>query len=197
VRGIAPAAVSALLILSSASGWCGPAAAQAASGPAASLANPLAGQSLESLSATRERPLFAPTRRPPAPPPSPPPPMVMASPPPAPPEPPALSFYGVVVEDQGAHALVRGPSNESLRLRVGDSVGEWTVKEIDRRRLVLSLGGRSETFSLFDKKRERQARGQAAPVRHRVQTAPNTGHLYEGRIIPTRPSQPSKDEPEL
>jgi hypothetical protein len=139
-----------------------PAAAQSAGEPGSGLANPLAGLSLEMLSATRDRPLFAPTRRPPAPPPppaEPPPPPAVAEapvqeppPPPAPPpEPPAVTLFGVVAEAGGARAIVRGPANENLRLRVGDKIGDWAVTQIDPRRIVLSLGDRSETFSLFNK----------------------------------------------
>src|SRR5260370_6901414 len=49
----------------------------------AALPSPLAAQPLDRLSATRERPLFSPTRRPP-----PPPPPVVAAPAPPPPPPP-------------------------------------------------------------------------------------------------------------
>jgi hypothetical protein len=170
--------------------------AQGISGAGSNLPNPLARLSLEELSATRDKPLFAPTRRPPAPPPPPPPAVVRQAPPPPPPQPPALTFFGVVSEADGARALVRGPSNESLRLRIGDEVEGWSVIEIDRRRLVLSLGERSETFSLFERRREGQARAPVPNFR-RPQTAPNTGHLYEGRIPPRRPTRPVKDEPEL
>ena len=102
--------------------WFAPAAvAQAPAERAAELSNPLGGLTLQALSATRERPLFAPTRRPPAPPPPPPPepeapppaevveaPPVEAPPPP-PPEPPAVTLFGVVAEAEGARAIVRGP----------------------------------------------------------------------------------------
>jgi general secretion pathway protein N len=196
VKPISPAALVATLGLA-ASLPCGGAFAQAAVDQAASLSNPLAVQSLDALSATRERPLFAPSRRPPDPPaPAAPPSVVVASPTP-PPEPPAITFYGVVMEPDGARALARGPSNESLRLRVGDEVGGWSVTGVDRRRLVLTLGERSETFSLFENKREKMAREPVGSVRQRIQTAPNTGHRYEGRAIPARPSQPGKNEPDL
>jgi hypothetical protein len=107
-------------------------------------------------------------------------------------------FFGVVMEGEGARALVRGPSNENLRLRVGETVGEWVVKDITRRRLVLTLGEREESFSLFDKARAPQPRIVAAPRRsNKPETAPNTGYLYEGRVASRPPSQPAPDEPEL
>src|SRR5215217_4451345 len=78
------------------------------------------------------------------------------SPPPPPPEPPAVTLFGVVAEAEGARAIVRGPANENLRLRVGDKIGDWAVTRIEPRRLVLSLGDRSETFSLFTKGADKQ-----------------------------------------
>ncbi|HEX8168205.1 MAG TPA: type II secretion system protein GspM [Beijerinckiaceae bacterium] len=142
-------------------GVSAPAPGEAPAAPAEGLSNPLAGQPLEALSATRDQPLFAPTRRPPAPPPEPPaageePVQAVAAP-----EPPALTLFGVVMEAEGARAIVRGPGNESLRLRVGDMVGEWVVTQVERRRLVLSLGDRSETFSLFERKPDRPPRAGA------------------------------------
>jgi prepilin-type N-terminal cleavage/methylation domain-containing protein len=59
------------------------------------------------------------------------------------------------------------------------------------------LGEGRETFSLFDRTREKQARVPGPSTRPRHQTAPNTGYLYEGRVAPARPTQPAKDEPEL
>ena len=168
MTGIASSALRALSALCLAL-WFAPAAlAQAPAERAAELSNPLGGLTLQALSATRERPLFAPTRRPPAPPPPPPPepeapppaevveaPPVEAPPPP-PPEPPAVTLFGVVAEAEGARAIVRGPANENLRLRVGDKIGDWAVTRIEPRRLVLSLGDRSETFSLFTKGADKQ-----------------------------------------
>ncbi len=156
VASSAPRALFALCLAL----WLAPAAvAQAPAERAPELSNPLGGLTLQALSATRERPLFAPTRRPPAPPPpepeAPPPAEIVEAPPveapPPPPEPPAVTLFGVVAEAEGARAIVRGPANENLRLRVGDKIGDWAVTRIEPRRLVLSLGDRSETFSLFTK----------------------------------------------
>src|SRR5829696_1004613 len=111
-----PPRASAMIVvlgLGSAGPVCGGAVAQGSPATASAPVNPLAMQSLDGLSATREKPLFAPTRRPPGPPPPPPPPVAHAPPPPPPPAPPpALTFYGVVTEGDGARALVRGPANE-------------------------------------------------------------------------------------
>jgi general secretion pathway protein M len=135
-------------------------------------ANPLAAQPLEDLSATRDQPLFAPTRRPPAPPPAPPEPAPLAEAPvrtPLPPEPPAVIFYGVVMEEGNARAILRGPGNESVRVRIGDKVGEWTVTQLDRRQMVLSLDDRSKVFTLFSKGKQS---GSGLPT-HLEEAAPS------------------------
>jgi hypothetical protein len=105
---------------------------------------------IEQLSDTRERPLFAPTRRkPPA--------EVVAAPaeapPPPPPAPPKLALYGIVQDGHGARAIVKlgaGEDDKTLGLRVGDHVESWSVTAIDRTKLTLSLEERSVVFSLFD-----------------------------------------------
>src|SRR5229473_2266632 len=79
----------------------------------AALPSPLAAQPLDRLSATRERPLFSPTRRPPAPP-----------PPPPPPPPPVVALFGFVREGDEARAVVpAGPPAKIMRVRVGDDIG--------------------------------------------------------------------------
>lgn len=117
--------------------------------PGAVLANPLAAQPLDRLSATRERPLFVPSRRPAAPPP-----VAVARrvepapPPPSPP--PSVSLLGIVWDDEDAQAIVRpGTSDKVIHVRVGDEIAGWKVTQLDRRQLVLSLEDRSATFELF------------------------------------------------
>jgi len=107
----------------------------------------LAAQPLDRLSATRERPLFSPTRRPPPPPP----PVVVApEPPPPPPPPPDVALFGIVMDGDEAHAVVRaGPAAKIMRVRVGDDIGGWKVAQIDGRRLILSLDDRIATFLMF------------------------------------------------
>jgi len=114
----------------------------------AALLSPLAAQPLDRLSATRERPLFSPTRQPPPPPP----PVVAAPepPPPPPPPPPDVALFGIVMDGDEAHAVVRaGPSDKIMRVGVGDDIGGWKVAQIEERRLVLSLDGRTATFMMF------------------------------------------------
>jgi hypothetical protein len=111
------------------------------------LATPLAGQPLDGLRASRERPLFSPTRRPPPPPPS----VTERSPePPAPLPPPNVSLFGIVMDDGEARAIVRtAPAADVLHVRTGDDIGGWKVAQIEGRRLVLSLDGRLATFTMF------------------------------------------------
>ncbi len=128
--------------------------------PPSATANPVAAQPLDTLAATRERPLFSPTRRPVPPPPvvarvDPPPP-----PPPPPPEPPSLSLFGIVVDGEGARAVVRASSSDKVvRLRIGDEIGGWQVTQIERQRLVVSLNERSATFTLFNGENANQLAG--------------------------------------
>ena len=111
------------------------------------LENPLAVHSLDRMSATRERPLFSPSRRPPPPPLQP----IAKQPvivPPAPP--PNVVLFGTVLEADEARAVVRvAPRNEIIRVRIGEEIAGWKVTQIERRQLVLSLDNRSATFTLF------------------------------------------------
>jgi hypothetical protein len=141
---------SALVLLGSAVGHAtayaqAPAAARDPAPAAGALANPLATFSLDRLSATRERPLFSPSRRPPVAPPAP---VAAALPPPPPPQ---LTLFGIVMDAEDARAIVKmEPANEIRRVRIGDDIGGWKVAQIQQRHLVLSLDSRIATFTLFD-----------------------------------------------
>jgi hypothetical protein len=148
------------------------------------LPSPLAAQPLDRLSATRERPLFSPTRRPPPPPP----PVVVApEPPPPPPPPPDVALFGIVMDGDEAHAVVRaGPAAKIMNVRVGDDIGGWKVAQIEGRQLVLSLDDRIATFMMFAGNRatgaprtdqetqsaDRQSQTQAQPPTQMQQNAP-------------------------
>lgn len=113
----------------------------------AALPTPLAAQPLDGLSATRERPLFSPTRRP-QPPPAP----VVAAPEPLPPPapPPDVALFGIVMDGEEARAVVRaGPAAKIMRVGIGDDIGGWKVAQIEGRQLVLSRDGRIATFTMF------------------------------------------------
>jgi len=116
------------------------------------LINPLAAQPLDALAATRDRPLFSPTRRPP-----PPPPQIVAAPPPPPPppEPPSVLLVGVVMDGEEAKALVRFTTvNKVIHAKIGDDIEGWKVAQIEGRKLVLSLDGRLATFTMFSGERK-------------------------------------------
>jgi len=112
--------------------------------------NPLWAVPLSSLTATRERPIFSPSRRPPAPAvlpavvqaPAPP-------PPPAKPEKPQLTLVGTVAKDSNGIAVFIDKSTRAfVRLRMGEGYTGWTLHSIDGRAVTLQKGKLSETLSL-------------------------------------------------
>jgi general secretion pathway protein N len=113
--------------------------------------NPLDGLRLEALTATRERPLFRPTRRPW-------PPAAVATPAPAPAPiaesvvaqgPPPYDLVGAVVGQNTAVALLRSrATNEILRLHMGDETEGWRVARIGLRTVELTRDGRMQSLVL-------------------------------------------------
>lgn len=113
----------------------------------AQLDNPVAALSLDGLSATRERPLFSPSRRGPSA-------RVVAiarpAPVPAPAPPPSIELYGTILDANDALAIVFvTATNQVVRVHIGEEVGGWKVVQIDERKLVLSLEGRTAVFTMF------------------------------------------------
>jgi len=160
------------LLLVNAAAFAAGAPSEAASGVA--LANPLAASPLDHLSATRERPLFAPTRRPPPPPPAP---TVRQAeaPPPAPP--PSLVLLGIVTEADGARAMVRTQASDKvIRARVGDDIAGWTVAQIETRRVILSHDDRSVSYTLFERA------GAKTATRPAAEPDPAVQNLAQDRI---------------
>lgn len=115
--------------------------------PGSAKGNPLWGIPLHSLSATRERPLFSPSRRPP-------PKVVAAPPPPPPPKPapparPSLTLVGTAIgPTQSIGIFVDQATRNVIRLRTGEGHDGWTLRAIhgrdavfeeDRREAVLAL----------------------------------------------------------
>lgn len=126
--------------------------AEAQGQAAAPLANPVAAQPLDQLSATLDRSLFSPSRRrAPAPPP------VAQQPvmPALPSQPPNVVLYGVVMDGESARAVVRvGSDKRLLRAQMGDDIEGWKVAQIDGRKVVLaSEDGRFATYRLFNGER--------------------------------------------
>jgi general secretion pathway protein N len=127
------------------------------------LKNPLAVHSFSELNATRDRPLFSPTRRPPPPPAS-----AEADGPPPPAPPPAVLFSGVIMDTKGALAIIRADASaRPMFVHVGDVVSGWKVGQIERRKLTLSLDGRSATFTLFDHDKSPELQQQSAEIPRR------------------------------
>ena len=141
----APWLVSALLLFA-------PARAETPA-PATTVGNPLDNVRLEDLRATRERPLFSPSRRPPPPPAA----RVEAPPPPAPPieekaaaiEPPPFDLVGAVVGEGVSYALLRNRTTSKVtRFRPGEDAEGWRVGVVSLRSVALERDGRKESLAL-------------------------------------------------
>jgi general secretion pathway protein N len=114
--------------------------------------NPLWAIPLSSLTATRERPLFLPSRRAPAAavagpvasaPPPPPPPSA------AEPERPPLMLIGVIVGDsEGFAVFLDQASNNVLRLKTGQDHNGWVLRAVKGREATLHKNGKSEILAL-------------------------------------------------
>jgi general secretion pathway protein N len=107
---------------------------------------------LDSLSATRERPLFAPDRRQPAPPP-----VATAPGHPEPltpqaqgPQKPQLVLTGIIVSPAETTVLLRDPStSESVVVHAGDTVGHWRVLVDSNYAVTLKDGAREFRLEMF------------------------------------------------
>lgn len=102
--------------------------------------NPLWAIPLRTLSTTRERPVFSPSRRPP-------PPAVVSSPvvpyrpPPPPPqaERPQLSLIGTVLGGEEDIGIFLDKSNKKVvRLRAGDNIGGWVLTAVRGKEATLT-----------------------------------------------------------
>jgi general secretion pathway protein N len=140
------------LALGICAGMAEPVAAQPGQGESTAIvADPLQSISLDLLSATRDRPLFSPSRRPP--------PVIEATPAPPPPRlppvvplpPPNLTFFGTFESNEQLGANVQTGGNAAI-VRFGSYIEGWRVTEISRHRLVLSLDDRTAVFTLFGSK---------------------------------------------
>jgi hypothetical protein len=110
--------------------------------------NPLWAIPLESLTATRERPIFLPSRRPPA---------VAAAPvePPksAPPPPeaerPALRLLGIVTGTTDGFAIfISDTTRNIIRLKTGEGHEGWILRSVKAREAVLEKNRRSTVIEL-------------------------------------------------
>jgi general secretion pathway protein N len=120
-------------------------------GKPAPTGNPLWGIPLRVLTATRERPLFSPSRRPPAPP------AVAAAPPPRPvvaakpPEPdhPRLAIVGTIVSaSDGIGVFIDQATNEVIRIHTGQDHDGWVLRSVHGREASFEKNERTSTLAL-------------------------------------------------
>jgi len=115
------------------------------------IGNPLWAIPLGSLSITRDRPIFTPSRRPPAP-------AVIVAPPvfqpkivvrPAEPEHPNLALIGTVVGDtEGIGVFLDQATHNFIRIKTGEGHAGWILKSIKAREVTLEKGQQTETLRL-------------------------------------------------
>ncbi|WP_035659348.1 general secretion pathway protein GspN [Bradyrhizobium sp. STM 3809] len=127
-----------------------PASRAAVAESAARSINPLWAIPLDTLAATRDRPIFSPSRRPPpaiaAP--------VIATrepppPPPREPERPTLQLVGTVVSDDESFGIFLDPSSQaSLRLRLGAEHEGWLLQSVKSRQVTLRKDGETVTLPM-------------------------------------------------
>ncbi|MEJ0078894.1 MAG: hypothetical protein WDO17_26380 [Alphaproteobacteria bacterium] len=118
--------------------------------PADPAGNPLWAVPLSSLTATRERPIFLPSRRAPAPvvagtP------VVVAPPPPPPAEPdqPPLTLVGVIAGDkEGFAVFLEQATNSAVRLKTGQDHQGWVLRSVKGREATLEKNQRTTTLAL-------------------------------------------------
>jgi general secretion pathway protein N len=139
--------------------------------------NPLWSIPLSNLNATRERPLFSPSRRatPPAvaaPISAPPPP-----PPPSAPEQPTLVLVGAIVsETEGFAVFLDQASNSVVRLRVGQDHEGWVLRAVKGREATLEKNQQTTTLAL---------------------PAPGETPAGQQPMLSTIPGMPGQKEPDL
>ncbi len=193
MRYFRPPAAFILLLFLSASAFGTAARTEEQEQSAAAPANPVAAQPLDQLSTILDRPLFSPSRRPPAPPP---PPVVQAPAPPAPPPPPPdLVLFGVVMDGEGARAVVRaGADKKILRAQIGDDIEGWKVSQIEGRKVVLSLDGRFATFKLFNDDRGR-SESAGGPASAATGEPKNSQRQIQAQQTPPQAGAPQPGQP--
>jgi len=129
-------------------------------------ANPLWGIPLKTLSNTRDRPVFSPSRRPP--------PAVVAEPEvskPSPPprkvavEPPPLSLVGTITGDDASFGIFLDQSNKTaLRLKIGEDFQGWKLRSISGREATMQKDGQAAVFALPQPGGEASGDVQLVPV---------------------------------
>lgn len=153
--------------------------------------NPLWSMSLDSLTATRARPLFTPSRRPPV--------TEEAAPAPAaPPPPPAkpslqLTLLGTVVGRQEAYGIFLDPSRPTpLNLRAGATHNGWMLTAVAEREATLRNG--AEAVVLKMPYREPPPPASPGP-RPPEPTRPGAGPTRVGTLVPATVRVPRHPAP--
>jgi hypothetical protein len=152
--------------------------------------NPLWSLPLGSLSVTRDRPIFSPSRRPP------PPPVVAAPyvPPPSPPPPerppepdhPLLTLLGTLAgESQGVGIFLDETDKTTLRLRTGEDHQGWVLTSIRGGEATFIKGERTATLALLPI-------GSAAQARASSIALGNTWRDGDGQMINAPPRRQPK-----
>jgi hypothetical protein len=158
---------------------------------------------LEDLSATVERPLFTPTRRPPEEAPAP---VAEAAPVAVPSEESPADLTGIVSGPDRAYAILTNKkTKEILHLRKGEAIDDWNISEIGPRHVVLRRGPGSLRLELFEEKEPDAAGGSRAltdgerlrrmPANMGPRFAPQQVRRQPQRTRPNRrPNRRSPDE---
>ena len=108
--------------------------------------NPLWEIPLSTLSATRERPIFSPSRRPRSPAP-----VQAPPPPPRPPrvERPQLSLVGTVAGEEESFGLFVDPTTKAaIRLKIGEDYQGWKLRTVQGRDVMLERDKQTTILSL-------------------------------------------------
>jgi hypothetical protein len=112
----------------------------------AAIGNPLWAIPLKELSATRERPIFSPLRRPPLPATTAPDLKLAKSPEP---ERPEFSLVGTIAGDKKSFGIFLDLSaNTEFRLKTGQEHKGWILREVRAREIVLEKGGETAILKL-------------------------------------------------
>ena len=112
-------------------------------------ANPLWAMPLKQFSATRDRPIFSPSRRPPAPPAIMTVAKVVVPPKPKEPEQPQLSLVGTIAGDDDKFGIFIDQSTKAvLRLRLGDDFQGWKLQSVKGREVAFQKNQQSFVVAL-------------------------------------------------
>ena len=178
-----------------------PTAPPRAERPADPTGNPLWAIPLSSLTATRERPIFLPSRRPPAPAVAGTPVVVAPPPPPPPAEPeqPPLVLVGVIAgEQEGFAVFLDQATNNVVRLKTGQDHQGWVLRSVKGRDATLEKNQRATTLALPVPSANPYGEPVAAPAPPAMFPRPPSGALPRppaGTIPPQAPGAPAAQRP--